>query len=220
MNTEIRQERPEDYRRTEEVTREAFWNQFMPGCVEHYLLHVMRDSSAFVPELDLVAVEDGTLAGHAAAVKGTIRGDDGRVRQVLTLGPISVLPEYQGRGIGGRLLAAVKERAAEMGFPALLLCGDPAYYSRHGFVPAEQFGIRTADGMYMAALQACELREGALKGAAGRYFEDSVYEISGEEAEAFDRTFPPKEKLTGVKMQKRFEELAAMVREGENSKNN
>ena len=105
--------------------------------------------------------------------------------------------------------------AREQGFGAILLCGDPDYYSRHGFVPAESLGIRQADGMYAAALQACELYDGALAGASGRYCEDSVYQVDEGEAEAFDRTFPPKEKVSGTPGQKRLLELAAMVRPGE-----
>ena len=215
MDLKLRHAAPADYRQTEWITREAFWNQYAPGCVEHYLLHIMRGSPAFVHELDLAAFLGEELVGSVVFVRGTIQGDDGRDHPVLTLGPISVLPRHQGRGVGGALITHAKVLAREQGFGAILLCGDPDYYSRHGFVPAESLGIRQADGMYAAALQACELYDGALAGASGRYCEDSVYQVDEGEAEAFDRTFPPKEKVSGTRGQKRLLELAAMVRPGE-----
>lgn len=64
----VRLERPADYRETELVVREAFWNCYSPGCMEHYLLHVMRDSPGFVPELDFVAESGNRIIGSAAAV--------------------------------------------------------------------------------------------------------------------------------------------------------
>lgn len=210
MEIIIRQEMPADYRETENVTREAFFNQYSPGCAEHYLLHIMRNAQAFVPHLDLVAIHDGRIVGNIAFAKGTLQGDDGHAYEVLSLGPISVLPPFQGRGIGGRLIACAKERARQMGYRAMFLCGDPAYYVRQGFRPAKEFGIRTADGMYAAALQACELYEGALCGLSGRYVEDPIYEVDIQAVEAFDQAFPPMEKQSGVKMQQRFLKIASM----------
>ena len=94
-------------------------------------------------------------------LRSFIRGDDGVRREVLTLGPIGVLPEYQRRGIGGALIERTAEIARGMGFRAILLCGDPDYYARRGFVPAESFCIRNAENMYADALQARELYGGA-----------------------------------------------------------
>lgn len=90
-------------------------------------------------------------------------------------------------GIGGRLISRTRELARELGFRALLLCGDPDYYLYQGFVPAEMLGIRTADNMYAMALHVCELYDGALSGIRGRYVEDSIYDIDPSAAEAFDR---------------------------------
>jgi len=84
-----------------------------------------------------------------------------------------------------------RKLAKEMGFRAILLCGDPDYYSRQGFVPAETLDIRTADNMYAAALQVCELYENALADAKGRYIEDAIYEIDKASAAEFDKNFPP-----------------------------
>ena len=100
----IRLETPADYAAVEQITREAFWNHHVPGCDEHYLAHVLRQAECFLPELDFVAELDGTLAGNIMYTKAKIVGDDAEEYPVLSFGPISVLPEVQGRGIGGKLI--------------------------------------------------------------------------------------------------------------------
>ena len=213
MNIHLRLEQLSDYRETENVVREAFWNHFSPGCDEHYLLHIMRDSPAFVPELNVVAVVDDKIVGNIVYAKSIIRADNGNEYEVLSLGPIAVLPEYQSKGIGGRMIEYTRQLAREMGFRAILLCGDPDYYLRQGFVPAETLGIRTGDNMYATALHVSELYEGALADAKGRYFEDPIYEIDEAAAIEFDKNFPLQEKITGTPSQKRFDEIVVMRRE-------
>ena len=174
MNIELRLETPADYAETEKVVREAFWNVYAPGCTEHYLVHVMRSSENFVRELAFVAVADSKIVGCVMFVKGTIAGDDGVVREVLTLGPIAVLPAYQKKGVGRRLIDHARKEAIRQGYAAIVLCGDPLYYSRVGFEPAENFGIRTADNKYFVALQICPLQEKRPESFAGRYSDDAV----------------------------------------------
>ena len=189
----LRNERPEDYKTIENITREAFWNHHVPGCDEHYLAHVLRHSACFLPELDFVAERDGTLVGNIMYTKARIIGDDGTEYHVLSFGPISVLPEVQGTGIGGKLIRHTLALAKELGYDAVLIYGDPEYYSRFGFVPAEQYRIGTRYNTYAAALQAVELIPGALAGKAGLFYEDSAYETDPEHAETFDRLFPAME---------------------------
>lgn len=123
---------------------------------------------------------------------------------MLCLGPLSVLPDYQRQGIGGRLIGRIREAARGMGFRAVLLYGDPDYYLFQGFVPAEVSGIRTADDMYAMALHVCELYDGALEGIAGRFVEDAVFEVDETAAGVFDRAFPAREKVAGTPSQQRF----------------
>lgn len=210
MTPTLRPEQPADYRETETVTREAFWNHFGPGCDEHYLVHIMRGCPAFVPPLDVVALDGDKIVGNVMYMKGLIQADDAREYEVLSLGPISVLPGWQGKGIGGRLIEHTRALARDMGYRAILLLGDPDFYTRQGFVPAETRGIRTADDMYAAALHVCQLYEGALAG--GRYFEDAIYEVDAAAAAAFDKGFPPKERVTGTPTQERFNQVVAMRR--------
>lgn len=207
---ELRREQPADYSLTEHVVREAFWNHYCPGATEHYLLHVMRESPRFVPELDWVAWQDGRIVGQVVYMQSLIRTDAGTVCPTLTLGPIAVLPTHQRQGIGRKLIAHSREVARELGYRAILLCGDPAYYRRIGFRPAQAYGIRTTEGMYMEALHACELYEGALTGAKGCYEEDAVYQVDAAAVAAFDRQFSPKPLLTDTPSQRRFAEVVRM----------
>ncbi len=206
----IRLETPADYAAVEQITREAFWNHHVPGCDEHYLAHVLRQAECFLPELDFVAELNGVLVGNIMYTKAKIIGDDGAEYPVLSFGPISVLPEVQGRGVGGKLIRHTLALAKDMGHTAVLIYGDPDYYSRFGFVPAEQYGVGTRYNTYAAALQAVELVPGALAGKAGLFYEDEAYEIDPAEAEAFDRQFPSKEKRSGLTSQAKFQQHLAM----------
>ena len=125
MNIELRLEQPEDYRKTEEIMRESFWNYYAPGCYEHYLLHIMRNSPNFVKELDFVAVWENKIIGSVVCLKSFIAADNGNKYEVLSMGPIAVLPKYQRMGVGKALIAHTRSVAAEMGYRAILLCGIP-----------------------------------------------------------------------------------------------
>ncbi len=200
----LRREQPEDYRAVEELTREAFWNQHGPGCDEHYLLHMMRTADCFIPELSVVAEAEGTIAGHIAYTKAILLADNGKSQDVISFGPLSVLPRFQGRGVGGALIEFTKSAAKEMGYQAILIYGDPQYYGRFGFAAAESFHIGTADDLYAPALQALELVPGALPAAGGRFFEDAVYSVDEQAALAFDKGFAPKEPRDDLPSQIRF----------------
>lgn len=201
MNTNdylIRLEQPEDYRETEELVREAFWNIYHPGCSEHYLLHVMRDDPAFVRELDFVMEKDGRLIGQNVFARTIIKADSGENIDVLTMGPISILPDLKRRGYGKKLLDYCLERAAEMGFGAVLIEGNIGFYGKSGFDYASRFGIRyhdlpeDADSSFFLCR---ELSPGYLEGITGVYQTPAVYYVGEAEVENFDRSFPEKEKL-------------------------
>ncbi|MEI8216013.1 MAG: N-acetyltransferase [Eubacteriales bacterium] len=212
MEVILRLEQPSEYRVVEELTREAFWNRHVPGCNEHYLVHVMRSCGAFIGELDVVAEINGLIVGNIMYTKATILGDDGITREAICFGPISVLPSYWGKGVGSELIKFTINRAKEMGYPAVLIYGDPDYYKRFGFVPAEKFGIGSSNNMYLDALQALELYEGALKGCEGRFFEDEVYNVDEAEAERFDETFTHKKLSSDLPNQEKFLKLLGLCR--------
>ena len=206
MNITIRLEEPKDHRTVEELTREAFWNLHVPGCDEHLLAHNLRTCAAFVPELDFVAMAGDEIVGNIMYCRSKIVEGDGVGHDVLTFGPVSVWPRLQGQGIGGALIRHSLKVAADMGFTAVLIYGDPAYYVRFGFRPAQACDIRTSEGRFHPALQALELVPGALDGVSGRFFEGEAYRVDESELEAFDSTFPHKEKCV-TESQKRFLEM-------------
>ena len=194
----IRPETPSDYRAAEELTREAFWNVYRPGCTEHYVLHCFRGQKDFVPELDLVMEKDGKLIGHIMYARAKIQADDGRKIPVLAFGPVSIAPEYQRKGYGKALRDASMEKAAELGAGAICIEGNPDFYGKSGFVAGSTKGIyyfaepREAQSPYFLVK---ELKEGYLDGVTGTYRPPEGYFIDEDEAEQFDKSFPPKEKL-------------------------
>lgn len=107
----------------ENLTREAFWNVYRPGCMEHYVLHCYRDDPAFVHELDLVMEKNGELIGQVMYVRSEILCDDGRALPIMTFGPIGIAPAYKRQGYGKRLLDKSMEMAKKMGAGALAITG-------------------------------------------------------------------------------------------------
>ena len=138
----IRLERTEDYRDVENLVRESFWNVYRPGCSEHYVIHVLRDDTAFVRELDFVMEQDGRLIGQNIFMKTVINADDGRVIDVLTMGPIGITPELKRQGYGKKLLDYSLKEATALGFGAVLFEGNIGFYGKSGFDYARNFGIR------------------------------------------------------------------------------
>ena len=208
----LRREEPADYKEVEALTREAFWNHFVPGCDEHYLAHTLRDAPCFLPELDWVAVAGGQIVGNIMYTRAQIRLDGGQTLPVLSFGPLSVLPAFQKQGVGGALIRHTVQLAQDAGHSAILIYGDPAYYSRHSFVPAERYGIAGADRMYRDALQALPLQRGALDNADGLFLEDDAYHVDAGASEAFDRAFPFREKVAGTPSQQRFMEVLTLCK--------
>lgn len=194
----IRRERESEYRQVEDLTREAFWNVYRPGCLEHYVLHCLRSDPAFVPELDFVMELQGKLIGQCIYMRAAIQADDGRTVPILTMGPIGILPEYKRRGYGKALLDYGLARATEMGFGAVCFEGNIGFYGKSGFTYASDFGIRyhgLAEGEDASFFLCRELVPGYLDGVTGVYATPAGYFVDEQACEAFDKGFPPKEKL-------------------------
>lgn len=194
MDITIRPENESDYQAVENLTREAFWDLYQPGCVEHLFAHKLRKVQAFLAELDYVAERDHQIVGNIMYSKAKISDENGNEHEVITFGPLSVLPSHQKEGVGSALIHHTKKLAAEMGYKAIVIFGNPAYYHRFGFVNAAKFGITTGDGENFEAFMALELYEGALEGIAGKFHEDLVFQIDPVELAAFEAKFPYKEK--------------------------
>ncbi|MBQ9832878.1 MAG: N-acetyltransferase [Clostridia bacterium] len=197
-NYTIRNEAPADYRAVESMVREAFWNVYRPGCLEHYVLHQLRNDSAFVPELDFVMEKDGQLIGQNMFMRAVINADDGRSVPIMTMGPICITPALQRQGYGKILLDYSIKQAAELCCGALFFEGNIAFYGKSGFTFASNHGIRyhgLPKGADSSFFLCRELIPGYLDGIAGEYAPPKGYFVDEAEAEAFDATFPPKEKL-------------------------
>lgn len=194
MDVVLRLEEERDQRAVEELTREAFWNVYNPGCSEHLILHQLRKSPAFVKALDFVAELDGRIVGNIVYTRGTVRDEQGRDIEVIDLGPISVAPSHQRRGVGSRLVEHTIALAGQMGFRAIVIFGNPAHYRRFWFESAARYGISTSGGENFDAFMALELSPGSQRGVSGRFLDDPAFSVDEAELALFDSTFPPREK--------------------------
>lgn len=196
MNISIRLENQNDFRNVENMTREAFWNVYRPGCVEHFITHKIRNVSGFIQELDFVACDGDIVVGNIIYSKAKVVNENNEEFEVLCMGPLAVLPPYQGKGIGTLLMEHSIKAVRALSFNAIFIFGSPNFYHRFGFKNAKEYNIQTSWGANLEAFMALELYVGSLKGISGKYYEDSVFEIDmdNEELNAFDRQFPYKEK--------------------------
>jgi predicted N-acetyltransferase YhbS len=202
MDYFLRLETEPDYEETENLTREAFWDIYKPGCDEHLVAHKLRSVDAFVKELDYVACRNSKIIGNIMYSKAKVVDANTNQFEVLCLGPVCVLPRYQGKGIGKSLIAESIEKARELQFKGIFLMGNPAYYSKFGFVNAMTYDIQTAEGGNFEYFMGLELAENSLKGITGRFFEDEVFKVNANELEEFEKKFPPREKhVTDTQLQ-------------------
>ena len=206
MQITIRPEEEKDYRIVEELTREAFWNLHLPGCDEHFLIHTLRKIPEFVRELDFVALYNDVIVGNIVYVKTKII--DGNIEyDVLTFGPVSVLPEYQNKGVGSKLINHTIKLAREMGHKAIVIYGDPDYYKKFEFTASKKYNITNKEKKNPAALLVLELFPNALNGIKGIFDEGKAYEVDRNGSEEFDKSFCKKEKGY-AKTQERFKETS------------
>ncbi len=164
MELTIRNETENDFRTVEELTREAFWNLYFPGCVEHYLVHIMRDHPDFLKELDFVAEVDGKIVGNIMYTRSWLIDELGGELEIVSFGPVCVLPELQRKGVGGALIRHTLELATAQGAKAVVILGDPHNYCKHGFKSSKDLNISDLNGDYPNGMLALELEAGALAG--------------------------------------------------------
>jgi len=209
INLIIRNEEKKDYRNVEELIREAFWNLYVPGCNEHFVLHNLRNSRDFIPELDFIAEKEGQIVGQIAYSRGIIKYEQGEEKGIISFGPVSVLPAFQTQSIGSTLINHTINLARDMGYPAICIYGDPRYYSRFGFRCAEKYDIKTSDDKFAVALLVLELKQGVLKNIPGKFIESAAFAVDENEFAQYDATFPFKEK-TENDSQREFQLLASL----------
>lgn len=197
-NIVIRLEKKEERHEVENLVRESFWNVYRPGCLEHFVLHELRNDADFVPQLDLVMLLDGRIIGQNVFVRAAIKSDGGEDLPIMTMGPICIAPEFKRQGYGKILLDYSLERAKEMGCGAVCFEGSIGFYGKSGFTYASEFGIRyhgLPEGADQSFFLCKELAAGYLDGVTGEYSTPAGYFVDEAAAEEFDKQFPPKEKL-------------------------
>ncbi len=196
MNITIRLEEENDYKRVEEITRAAFSypDRIVRGQIgcpyEHWMVHELRYRDG-IPKLSLVATVDNNIVGHIICSNAEVKTDN-TIIPVLNFGPISVLPEYQRKGVGKALITDMISRAKKLGFGAILFFGRPEYYPQFGFKEASAFGVTDSEGYNYPAFMGMELIPGYLSAAkGGRFFESDIYndELNKDSVKEFDREF-------------------------------
>jgi predicted N-acetyltransferase YhbS len=194
MNITIRKENEKDYRIVEEVTREAFWNLYVPGCDEHYLVHTLRTHPDFIPEMSFVAEDDNKIAGCIMYTKSYVEDENNNRFETLTFGPLCVLPDYQKQGIGAALINHTIEIAVKNKSKAIIILGLPHNYCRHGFKNSIDYNISNSEGKYPYGQLVLELEKGFFDGKRFKFYYSSAYNLDQKASEEFDKNFPEKTK--------------------------
>lgn len=190
---EICLERKEDYLTVENLIREVFWNVYAPGCSEHYVMHCLRKDPSFEPRLDYVVWVDGKIVGQIAYAKGKVTTSTGKEEEMLLFGPVGIHPDYQKHGYGSALIKATLEKAQSLGYPAVVITGNPDYYQRFGFELAYKKGIYYQDNPHFPYLLVKIFDESRCP--KGAYEEPGVYFVDEKDVDCFDQQFIKKEKL-------------------------
>ncbi|NNC94968.1 MAG: N-acetyltransferase [Chitinophagales bacterium] len=166
MKVKLRQEKKGDHTEVNKVIELAFQNEPISDQTEHYLVEKLRKSASFIPELSIIAEHDREIYGHILLTKAKII-DGNKSVETLALGPVSVLPKVQNKGIGGALMRDAHEKALLLGYRSIVLLGHENYYPRFGYMIADEFGIRFP---FKAPRQNCMVKElvpGSLKHVGG-----------------------------------------------------
>ncbi|MFV0528675.1 MAG: GNAT family N-acetyltransferase [Lachnospiraceae bacterium] len=190
----IRTEREEDYRAVEQMTRDAFWNIYIPGCVEHYLVHSMRGHADFISELALVAEVKGQIVANIMYTKAKLIDEQQVEKEILTFGPLCVHPAYQRQGIGKQLMAYSFDKALEMGLDVVVIFGNPGNYVSSGFKSCKKYNVCMEDDVFPSAMLVRELRPDCLDGRRWYYHDSPVFAVDEAEALKYDAQFEEKEK--------------------------
>ncbi len=140
MAISLRQETDTDYEAVFKVIEEAFSEVVDSDNKEHFLVERLRNSEAFIPELSIIAESDGSIIGHILLTRIQITNDDESFSS-LALAPVSVLPAFQKKGIGGQLIVEAHKIAKSLGHQSIVLLGHESYYPKFGYELASKYNI-------------------------------------------------------------------------------
>jgi putative acetyltransferase len=194
MDFTLRLETDQDYFMVEDLTREAFWNLYVPGCDEHYLCHILRDHIDFIIELDYIAEMDGKIVGSIMYSKSVLIDEDKDEIDIVSFGPLCVHPNYQRKGIGTALIKKTKQIIQEKNIPAIIIYGDPHNYCKHGFRNGIDYNVSNMDGEFPLGLLVLETRPGFFGNKKWKIMQSNVFNFDHNKVEDFDKQFKRKEK--------------------------
>lgn len=208
----IRNEEETDYEKVEEITRKSFWNLYIPGCDEHYLVHIMRSHKDFLPELALVIEVDNQIIGNIMYTKTKLIDEFGEQKDILTFGPVCILPEYQRMGYGKKLMEYSFKKAAALDYDLIVIFGNPNNYISSGFKSCKKFNVCLEDGTFPSAMMVKELKPDVLDGRKWVYYQSPVFEIDEREAERFDEGLESLEKKYQLSQEEFFIHSNSIIR--------
>lgn len=194
MNIVIRREEEKDYRRVEEIAREAFWNLYFPGTDIHAVVNKLRRSPDFIKELTYVIEVNGQVEGAIFYTNSKIIDKNEIEHKVISFGPVFISPKFHRQGLGRKLITYTIDKAKEMGYRAIITLGYPYHYEPYGFLGGKRYGISMPDMKFYKGLLVLPLFEGALENISGYVLFSEDLEATPEEIEEFDKNFPYKEK--------------------------
>jgi putative acetyltransferase len=162
MKIEVRQETETDFAAVFELNNTSFEQD-----VEARLVDLLRNSSAFIPELSLVATIGNAIVGHILFTKISRIRNDEKEFDSLALAPMAVRPDLQRQGIGGQLIRYGLDKARELGYTSVIVLGHEHYYPKFGFEPAEKSNIKSPYDVPSNVFMGIELVSEGLKNVSG-----------------------------------------------------
>lgn len=206
----IRAEKPNDYHKVEEITRQAFWNLYCPAATEHYIVHKIRQHNDYIPELSFVIEKDNEVVGSIFYTHSKVVSHGGDVIKTITFGPVSIKPELHRQGLGRKLITHSINEAKRLGYRAIIIGGFTYHYYPYGFVGAKKYGISMPDGKFYTGIMALPLYNGALDNSDGVHYYSEVMDEGENMPQEYDDRFPYLEKLI-LPQQEKFRKAAAEI---------
>lgn len=191
MVTTIRKTERDEYFITEYVTRDAFWDIYSNGCIEHYQLHNLRNHQNYIEALDFIAIESEIIVGNIVLSNACIKNKTEQNEGVLCLKSLAVLTDYQQQGIGAKLMKHAIAEAKRLGYKAIVIPGEESYFQQFGFKIACDFTLINQVNI-QSSFMALNLISGTLEMMNGICFDFKPSEIDINEYQRFDKKFPYK----------------------------
>ena len=196
-NIEIKLVEENEFAEVENVVRNSFWNVFRPGCVEHFLVHRARENNWLVRALDYCITKNNKIIGHIMFSHANILLDSGFDKDILVLGPVCIIPEEQRKGYGQKLVQTTLSLAMKYGYGAVAVVGNPKFFEKVGFEPAENFNLHYAKlerDKPAPFFLVKELQNGFFDDTSSTFEPNEVFAVTMDEVEEYDKNFEPKEK--------------------------